>query len=1374
MSTPTLLGQHSKTTHQHRFSSADSLSSSSVVTVQRAASPQSPQGYRSRSNVPNATGSSAVRLESREDGKLGGSPDRKRRSFAAQNRSSSAAGIREGIGNLNRWSQSTNSSIGSSTNRRRNSFSKRLSLTGANPLSPLGGTAASPTTSRSPLSTSRPSTAGSSSRRASPPPPPPSLSTTLLPPMLTLPSLSHAVTAADSSSTPATISPSTAGLLTPSTYASSTPDYFGEVGKGWQGNSPPRKKLSPQATLLNPSPVSQSSSPSSNRKAGFDLQSNNVNGTGLPLQPDRNLPRNRTRDSIYRTDRGHSRSREADGKGSGGTDTNSSISSTRSKDRDKTHGTKHPSQKAMLSKALQKAKTAVLLDNAQNFEGAVHAYRDACALLQKVMAKSSANEERKKLEAIRTTYTNRIKELDFIGIPGNDDSKALPARPESNTYNETRDSVESALGNADDVKATIGTATVKRLVNSQSYIADVKKSHPSSSPSGAPPHQEPLMPSFDFVEQFVLSTNSSAPQSEPKSWSKSPLQAQAIESSVNLQPPMEKDYMPPPLSPRRPLSPSVADASDNVTAVEPDVSDFQGPQLTGPIGDRVESSESTSWLDTIDESGGSSASSVHSRSSSTGVRRKRIRAASGATEAEFDLALDAAVEAAYDDGYEPAEHPEHFQNEVISNVRRNVEMAKQRAREAEREAEILLMNQRERERQLGNISRTRSDSIGLDYDDEEAEEEERMLEEMTQGFVMDDSEFDIQSKSALPRQSDSSGFSGRTWGSSIGSNPTTAATSLQTLPEAPTLPALAPHLPSKPTQQHYPPPGAVPPSLANNSSSLPPPPPMIAPPKPPLKAPPRPPSLATLSSQSVRNRRLSGQHHKQLKIETSKKLPHEVHAPLTQPLAFSQSSLQSDDSPGLQPMTASAIPSKGRTDAPFNFSVDEASMIAGSKDDGLSPAQQLTPVEDTHGSGIASLGASQTLPGESDGGVRIVPPFESPERLTGKISVGTGNLRKNFSSSSLKNRNVSLSSPDGSESSPGTPLGGSFSASSTNNLRRAHTPSVPTLPTPTLANFQMSGLPTGGGLHLFESDIHSTSTPGAPNPLAANPPAALESCPAETILRPFWLMRCLYQTIVHPSGGYLSTKLFVPRDVWRVKGVKIKGVEEKISNCDFLTAALQNLGKVDTFDADAVLEEMQSLESVLDQVQQTLHKKLGNEVGVQGSIAMFKDAPTEGDSSSNADTSTPTYKTASSSSKSGYLSWKRLRSKNSGAGLTNAFAAPRDGSKETRSMSSLPMTTSPTMKFAKRDIGQTQFTGPNAAYMNSLARLFDAAQVLDQIARQVEDPGLKHSSPTQVGLELSTRHAAEFFGLYICRFVLTDISTMIDKFIKRGSEWVLA
>jgi hypothetical protein len=57
-------------------------------------------------------------------------------------------------------------------------------------------------------------------------------------------------------------------------------------------------------------------------------------------------------------------------------------------------------RKAMLSKALQKAHQAVLLDNAGNFEGAVDSYGDACELLHQVLIRSTADEERKKLDQI--------------------------------------------------------------------------------------------------------------------------------------------------------------------------------------------------------------------------------------------------------------------------------------------------------------------------------------------------------------------------------------------------------------------------------------------------------------------------------------------------------------------------------------------------------------------------------------------------------------------------------------------------------------------------------------------------------------------------------------------------------------------------------------------------------------------------------------------------------------------------------------------------------------------------------------------------------------------------------------------------------------
>lgn len=54
----------------------------------------------------------------------------------------------------------------------------------------------------------------------------------------------------------------------------------------------------------------------------------------------------------------------------------------------------------MLSKALQKANTAVQLDNALNFEGARTAYCDACDVLHQVLLRTSGDDDRKKLEDI--------------------------------------------------------------------------------------------------------------------------------------------------------------------------------------------------------------------------------------------------------------------------------------------------------------------------------------------------------------------------------------------------------------------------------------------------------------------------------------------------------------------------------------------------------------------------------------------------------------------------------------------------------------------------------------------------------------------------------------------------------------------------------------------------------------------------------------------------------------------------------------------------------------------------------------------------------------------------------------------------------------
>ncbi|KAF1357854.1 hypothetical protein EJ07DRAFT_167194 [Lizonia empirigonia] len=1046
----------------------------------------------------------------------------------------------------------------------------------------------------------------------------------------------------------------------------------------------------------------------------------------------RDHQRSESRDTHNRTEsRGHYRSSSRDHNRS--ESTSSRFDDAHHDTAPRTRERREKDKKTMLSRALQKANTAVLLDNAQNFEGAMEAYEDACKLLQQVMIRSSQDDDRRKLDAIRVTYTNRIEELrrldpGYINITG----KSLPARPMSGESLDEQRSMLLEDDDDDDDPPVIQTATMTNIINDRSLERPLREL------DTPPSYQLPLRkPEFTGQRESVISTAIRDVQRNMQT------------SQFHLQPPpgrLAGSTMPrsksPLFSATLPKEPF-----DSQRLLQPQ-------QPTQARHQRVQSNESTSWLDTIDESGGSSCSSSTRSLSPGGARRRHTRDASGATQADFDAALDAAVEAVYDDGFEQFDNESIAPDDLISTKLRNVELAKERVREAEREEAIAAAKYRFKEAQLQSETLPHvRESAELTLNDE-AEEEERLLDEMTREYMLDGFDFDLQTKSSLPRQSDSSSFSA--YNSSVSSHRTTGGTSLSTVAEVMQAPS------AKLPPLHSPP----------QAPALPPPPPPGALPSVPELQPVQPvqsidpeitprPTTATKDTASVRSRRLSGQNAKLLKIETS--LPTVSAPPHTEkpPVPAKNSPLDAS----LQPKSAAATVFRGA-----QSSLDPAAKP--SQQTGLlapSPLPVLhSPADTTATISPATPALNHAFSNES-GLVPGSPKGAKPSAL---------GIRKNKSSLSLKQRTLSISSPDGSDVSIGTPLSRTFSLTG----RKPSLANIAPLPTPSLPTFNVDGLPSGG-MHLFESDIHSPFSQGSPSPAVANAPIPLEPCPDTYLLRPFWLMRCFYQTIVHPRGGYLSTKLFIPRDVWRVKGVKIKNIEDKIANCDLLTAALQKMASMDTLDADAVLEEMQALEIVLDQVQTQLSKKLGNEVGVQSVSTLFKDATTVGEGAAAGDGTRSLHSSQDNSTsravaqgKSYLSSWRKLRSKNSGvnlAGMAGTKVVNGDVPKDSLNMATLPMTSLPSIRFAKRDTSGLTFEGPNSGYMSSLARLFDSAQVLDQIARQVEDPGLKHSSPTHVGLELSARHAAEFFGFYVCRFVLTDVTMLLDKFIKRGSEWVL-
>ncbi|KAL9029885.1 MAG: hypothetical protein Q9196_001929 [Gyalolechia fulgens] len=1330
-----------KQPQQRQSTRSNSASSSSVVTVQRATSSRG--GSRPTASALTSHSPSDINVNPANLSIQNLSPGTRRRSSAGYSRPGSSNGVREGVGNLNRWSQSTVSSNSSATQNRKGNSSKRLSGsfgsfgTFANPRSSSpnrkGVGKFHPSASTSPEEPLKPTYEKQATHR------PPTL-----PPIVTLSSLSPAVDVADSSSTAATTTPATADLLSPVTYQPD-PDYF---GTRWRPPSPlSQHKFGPSLPKTSPLPSPGSIATSTKPNA----RSSSQRTEGAAISTDRAVSKYSQRGSIQQKKRrrehnsSHAPDREEEIRVASLAETAGPAAVNDRYPRER----RAPSQKAMLSKALQKAKHAVLLDNAQNFEGAMDAYGDACALLQSVMQRSSGDEYRMKLESV-----------------------ALPSRPHGRDSSE-QEPISPLTDEEDDVIA-IGNATGAHIVGEEPVMTESLQYQATSKNRVDIPRRRHSLrpPSSRLVDRSPQAGNnlrSEPPPQDRQLIKAGKTQRPIITRARTLEPAIYHRDVPPPLSPRRlqPHNPPPQNPPPPpLSAVNPSQTSNGHPER--PYHVRHETAESTSWLDTIDESGGSSASSVHSRTSSIGLRRKKVRAASGATEAEFDAALDAAVEAAYDDGLEPARNDYYGPEDIpdvlsgdeetrasVPDTTQNKELAKERAREAEREVAISAAKNRER-RRLQQKPGAR-ESIGSGLSDDEADDEERMLEEMTRGYVLD-SDYTMQSKSALPRQSDSSSFSGRTWGSSIGSNPTSAGTSFSVPASAPALPSLPAELQAKQMPPPvYPPPSIALPSLPNPilNGHL-------------VKSPSGAPPNQRIGNPGVRERRLSGLKAGELKIETNAKVLSAPVAPAPKTQPHSSLGPLSTASSTALPKSASAMP-ESRQASPALAVLSPGPAVPSPANATAAPASARkgsTPLPGP-GSTETTLNTFQPLPSlypvataDSEDSVPSVP--ESPARLTSKGSAGPGTLRKNFSSSSLK-KMLTISVPENSETG---------SSSSTMKQWRLPPSTTPTMPTAKGANFLVEAIPSGG-IHLFDSDFHSPMGLGSPNPMSTNAPSPLEPCPGSTLLRPFWFMRCVYQSITHPRGAYITTRLFVPRDIWKVTNVKLKNVDEKVSSCDLLTATLLNLAKVNTFDANAVLEEMQGLEQIMEQSQAVLSKKLGSEVGVSGAGWLAKGS---GEMSSSGEVHGG--KSGNAGTKSYLSSWRRKMSKNSSMGA--GFAAStvsnksKDGDKDAPVMSSLPMTTSQHSRFPRRDPSQVEFVGAHSHYMGALARLCDAAQFLDQIARGVEDPGLKHSSPTHVGLELSMRHAAEFFGFYICRFILNDITMMLDKFIKRGSQWVLA
>ena len=366
-----------------------STSSSSVTTVQRASVSSSRNGARSvasilRSQSPTlATGEITTSRRPL-------TPEQERRTNSRHSRRSSIGGIAEGMGNQTRWSQSTASSKTSGlAHNRKNSFARRLSGS----FGALGGFAISQSPPVNNNIKRRNISPGTSPQRRRAQPTTPPVQAPRRRPATSHPTSSpKKIEALKTPSTSTTLTPATVELLTPSEHAAEYLDYF---GPHWPDNSPQKRRGD------SVKPATSPASRGSSRRHRTTGTSKNHNGetslaSSSPHRPSSQAAM-RERDNHSRTRQ--SRNSEKTAKENGAFEGDKSRSGA-ARDADKSARRKAHWQKAMLSRALQKANHAVLLDNAQNYEGAVEAYSDACNLLAQVMFRSTGEADRRKLDTI--------------------------------------------------------------------------------------------------------------------------------------------------------------------------------------------------------------------------------------------------------------------------------------------------------------------------------------------------------------------------------------------------------------------------------------------------------------------------------------------------------------------------------------------------------------------------------------------------------------------------------------------------------------------------------------------------------------------------------------------------------------------------------------------------------------------------------------------------------------------------------------------------------------------------------------------------------------------------------------------------------------
>ncbi|GAA5916286.1 uncharacterized protein JCM6883_001447 [Sporobolomyces salmoneus] len=410
----------------------------------------------------------------------------------------------------------------------------------------------------------------------------------------------------------------------------------------------------------------------------------------------------------------------------------------------------------------------------------------------------------------------------------------------------------------------------------------------------------------------------------------------------------------------------------------------------------------------------------------------------------------------------------------------------------------------------------------------------------------------------------------------------------------------------------------------------------------------------------------------------------------------------------------------------------------------------------------------------------------------------------------------------------------SLSISSTTTLSTSRKPSVPTPtslnapPFPSTLGRSNSSSSVGSSASGRYSDRslpppvpstaatslsqHPSATPHSTFGGIPTPPTRSSASSRDTVLsippvrRPFHLMRLVLATMPSSSsppasrssvislaptpanqggGGYLSEKLYVPSQIWSIPGSKLVSLETKVRMMEIVLSSLAQLSQVGQSllspalantarnsgsggerwcidEASRFMRELENFEGVVEGVQNTLAKKLGG-----GLIN-----PTGGGIGSSA----------FNDKEFGGLG-AGVSGKDVGGG--GGSGSGKDGRKGSSTGGQFASWSSKFQRgFDRVTNANGVSTDSQAHYVETIARLFRQSQCIDHhLALLLLNSASSTAQPEGSAyallpvserhrLERQLRRASEFFGTVVCRFVMKDVGLLLDKYVKRGGAWL--